>query len=116
MRGRYAGASHEVRESNRETRDDGTTGRGDPAERYGPPFDLAARGVVSDEGRAGNRRSVHERGATVPDEGPHDRALLPQDLSEEQLAVAPLLASVDALVIGGLTQGEDDRFVAVLPS
>ncbi len=47
----------------------------------------------------------------------HDRRgtlLLPADLTEEQLAAAPALASVDALLIDGLTDDEDDAFAAAL--
>jgi hypothetical protein len=50
------------------------------------------------------------------DEVPHGTALLPQDLSEEQLEAAPVLASVDALVIEGLTPDEDEAFAAALRS
>jgi hypothetical protein len=49
-------------------------------------------------------------------EAPRGTALLPQDLSQEQLAAAPALASVDVLVIEGLTQDEDDAFAAALRS
>lgn len=49
-------------------------------------------------------------------DGPHGTSLLPADLSEEQLAAAPVLGSVDALLIDGLTAGEDESFAAALSS
>jgi hypothetical protein len=42
--------------------------------------------------------------------------LLARDLTEEELAAAPVLASVDDLVIEGLTDDEHDSFVAALSS
>jgi hypothetical protein len=48
------------------------------------------------------------------DEVPHGTALLAQDLRQEQPAAAPVLASVDVLVIEGLTQDEDDAFATAL--
>jgi hypothetical protein len=50
------------------------------------------------------------------DEAPHGTALLPRDLTEEQLAAAPVLASLDDLLIDGLAQDEDDAFAAALRS
>jgi hypothetical protein len=50
----------------------------------------------------------HRRGA------PHGTSLLPADLTAEQLAAAPVLASVDALVIEDLDDVEDDAFAAAL--
>lgn len=47
---------------------------------------------------------------------PHGTALLPADLSEAQLDAAPVLASVDALLIEDLTDDEDDAFAAALDS
>lgn len=49
-------------------------------------------------------------------EGPHGTGLLASDLTEEQLAAAPVLASVDALVIDDLSEDEYDRFIAALGS
>ncbi len=43
-------------------------------------------------------------------------ALLPSDLTEEQLAAAPVLTSVDALLIEELSVDEDDAFAAALVS
>lgn len=49
-------------------------------------------------------------------EGPHGAGLLSRDLTEEQLAAAPVLPSTDALVIEDLTEDEYDRFIAALGS
>lgn len=49
-------------------------------------------------------------------EGPHGTGLLPRDLTEEQLAAAPVLPSADALVIEDLSDDEYDRFIAALIS
>ena len=54
--------------------------------------------------------------ADRPDEAPHGTALLPPDLSEDQLATAPVLTSVDALVIEELAADEDEAFAAALVS
>jgi hypothetical protein len=45
---------------------------------------------------------------------PHGTAMLPSDLTEDQLAAAPVLGSVDALLIEELSQDEDDAFAAAL--
>jgi hypothetical protein len=50
------------------------------------------------------------------DEAPHGTALLPSDLTDDQLADAPVLASIDALVIEDLSEDEDDAFAAALGS
>jgi hypothetical protein len=47
---------------------------------------------------------------------PHGTALLPSDLTEEQLAAAPILASIDALLIEELSEDEDEAFAAALDS
>lgn len=47
-------------------------------------------------------------------DAPHGTALLPSDLTDEQLAAAPVLASVDALLIEELS--EDEAFAAALDS
>ena len=39
---------------------------------------------------------------------------LPQDLTPEELAAAPVLASVDALLIDDLSEDEDEAFAAAL--
>lgn len=41
-------------------------------------------------------------------------SLLPADLTPDQLASAPLNASLDSLLIDGLTDDEDDAFAAAL--
>lgn len=48
-----------------------------------------------------------------PSEAPHGTALLPDDLTEDELA-APALASIDLLVIDDLS--EDEAFAAALAS
>lgn len=48
------------------------------------------------------------------DGAPRGTSLLPVDLTEDQLASAPVMASVDALVIDELTDEEDDAFAAAL--
>lgn len=40
--------------------------------------------------------------------------LLPRDLTEDDLAAAPVLVSLDALLIDELTDDEDDAFAAAL--
>ena len=44
----------------------------------------------------------------------HGTALLPADLTPDQLASAPVLASLDTLLIDDLTDDEDDAFAAAL--
>ena len=39
---------------------------------------------------------------------------LPRDLTPEELAAAPVLASVDALLIDDLSEDEDEAFAAAL--
>lgn len=43
-------------------------------------------------------------------------AVLPGDLTDEQLASAPVLVSIDTLVIEELSEDEDDAFAAALDS
>ncbi|MGH9268507.1 MAG: hypothetical protein ACRD0D_10055 [Acidimicrobiales bacterium] len=50
------------------------------------------------------------------DGDPHGTALLPADLSEALLDAAPVLTSVDALLIEDLTDDEDDAFATALAS
>lgn len=45
---------------------------------------------------------------------PHGTSLLPRDLTESELAAAPVLVSADALLVEGLTDDEDDAFAAAL--
>jgi len=49
-------------------------------------------------------------------EAPHGISLLPADLTEDQLAAAPVLASIDALLIEELSEDEDEAFAAALGS
>ncbi len=48
------------------------------------------------------------------DEAPRGTALLRGDLTEEELAEAPVLESLDSLLIEDLTDTEDDAFAAAL--
>jgi len=41
---------------------------------------------------------------------------LPSDLTDEQLAAAPVLSSIDALLIEELSEDEDEAFAAALDS
>lgn len=41
-------------------------------------------------------------------------AVLPSDLTEGQLAAAPVLGSVDALLVEELSEVEDDAFAAAV--
>lgn len=50
------------------------------------------------------------------DETSKGTALLPPDLTEGQLSAAPILTSVDALVIEALSEDEDEAFAAALDS
>ena len=63
----------------------------------------------------GSLASVSEN---VPDRGDSVRgtSLLPTDLTEEELAAAPILLSADALLIKDLTADEDEAFAAALTS
>ena len=47
---------------------------------------------------------------------PHGISLLPRDLTADQLSAAPVLASVDALLIDDLSDEEDDAFAAAVGS
>ena len=55
--------------------------------------------------------AAHDRG-----DRPHATALLPRDLTTEQLQAAPLLASADSLLIDELSEDEDDAFAAAIRS
>ena len=45
---------------------------------------------------------------------PRGTSLLPRDLTESELATAPVLASADALLIEDLSDDKDDAFAAAL--
>ena len=47
-------------------------------------------------------------------ETPHGTSLLPRDLTEDQLIGAPVLVSVDTLLIEDLSADEDEAFAAAL--
>ena len=48
------------------------------------------------------------------DEVPQGLALLPGDLTDEQLQAAPVMTSIDALLIEDLDEDEDEAFAAAL--
>jgi hypothetical protein len=54
--------------------------------------------------------------ADQPDQAPHGIALLPTDLTDDQLAAAPVLRSIDALLIEELSEDEDEAFATALDS
>ncbi len=54
--------------------------------------------------------------ADQPDLAPHDTALPPSDLTEDQLAAAPVLTSIDTLLINELSEDEDEVFATALDS
>ena len=49
-------------------------------------------------------------------EPPHGTSLLPADLTDDRLDAAPVLDSIDALLIEELSEDEDDAFAAALES
>jgi hypothetical protein len=49
-----------------------------------------------------------------PDDNPNGTSLLPRDLSDDEFAAAPVLPSIDALLIEELSEDEDDAFAAAL--
>ena len=49
-------------------------------------------------------------------EAPHGTSLLPADLTDDQLDAAPVLDSIDSLLIEELSEDEDDAFAAALES
>lgn len=49
-------------------------------------------------------------------EAPHGTSLLPADLTDDQLEAAPMLYSIDDLLIEELSEDEDDAFAAALES
>ncbi|HUP70782.1 MAG TPA: hypothetical protein VM142_13350 [Acidimicrobiales bacterium] len=48
------------------------------------------------------------------DDAPHGTSLLPRELTEDQLAAAPVLASLDSLLIEELSEAEDGAFAAAI--
>jgi hypothetical protein len=55
--------------------------------------------------------AVHPSG-----EASHGTSLLPADLTDDQLDEAPVLDSIDSLLIEDLSEAEDDAFAAALES
>lgn len=49
-------------------------------------------------------------------EDPRGTSLLPVDLTDDQLDAAPVLDSIDSLLIEELSEDEDDAFAAALES
>ncbi len=49
-------------------------------------------------------------------ETPHGASLLPADLTDDQLDAAPVLDSIDSLLIEELAEDEDDAFATALKS
>ena len=49
-------------------------------------------------------------------EAQHGTSLLPVDLTDDQLDAAPVLDSIDALLIEELSEDEDDAFAAAFES
>ena len=72
----------------------------------GPSPGAATAGTL----RAVSNAAHHDR------HGPHGADLLPRDLTEAELVAAPVLVSLDALLIDELTDDEDDAFAAALSS
>ncbi len=56
------------------------------------------------------------RAAQNHDDAPHGTSQLPGNLTQEQLVAAPVLVSIDSLVIDELSQDEDVAFAAALGS
>jgi hypothetical protein len=54
-------------------------------------------------------------GAPLPSENPRGLDLLPRDLTPDELAAAPVLDSLDELLLD-LTDDEDEAFAAALAS
>lgn len=49
-------------------------------------------------------------------ETPHGASLLPADLTDDQLDAAPVLDSIDSLLIDELSEDEDNAFASALES
>ena len=52
--------------------------------------------------------------ARQDDQMPHGTSLLARDLTTDELSDAPVLESLDDLLIEGLTDDEDDAFAAAI--
>jgi hypothetical protein len=87
--------------------------------------DLELVGVVVHDNPGVRRRRVTQPRRTMvgvsdaadrQQESAHGSPLLPSDLTDEQLAAAPVLASIDTLLIEDLSEDEDEAFAAALDS
>lgn len=54
--------------------------------------------------------------ASRHDEVPHGTSQLPRDLTDEEFAALPVLASLDQLEIDDLTDDEYEQFIAAMSS
>ena len=65
-----------------------------------------------------SRRTISDVSDAVRphEEAPRGTSVSPRDLTDEELAEAPVLESVDALLIDELSPDEDDAFAAALDS
>ena len=72
---------------------------------------------LASEERGGKRTmfAVSDAADTVG-HPPHGTGLLPSDLTDDQLAAAPALVSIDTLLIAELSEDEDEAFAAALDS
>jgi hypothetical protein len=68
--------------------------------------------VAAPDGRR-NLQNVSDA-ARPKDDAPYGTLLLARDLTDAQLAAAPVLVSVDSLLIEDLSDDEDDAFAAAL--
>ncbi len=71
-----------------------------------PAADTGSRRTMVDVSDAADRR----------DQASHGTALLSSDLTADQLATAPVLTSIDALLIEELSVDEDEAFATALDS
>jgi hypothetical protein len=76
----------------------------------------AARRVSASSSSKRNRSGGSLAGTSGSDTAPNMRrtSCCPSDLTDDQLAAAPVLTSIDMLLIEELSQDEDDAFAAAL--
>jgi hypothetical protein len=91
----------------RSTTGDARTSTATPRTSWSPSSPVAD-GPAAKHGRREHADRQHD--------APHGTAPLPSDLTDDQLAAAPVLASVDALLIEELSKHEDEAFAAALES
>ena len=79
---------------------------------YPSPNGLVSPAAISEHGAvyAGDMSTATSDDGRVP----HGTALLGRDLDELDLAAAPVLESLDVLLVDGLSDDEDDAFAAAL--